>query len=78
METVSHLFFFLSLGRNVLIFTLLLSSLKDLVECVNIYGAVLLVEFMRSKGGLISVVKLTVSSLMLWLCIVVLCCGFGL
>ena len=38
-------------------FTLLLSFLKDLVEYVNIYGALLLVESMMSTGELISVVN---------------------
>ena len=40
-------------------FTLLLSFLKDLVEYVNIYGALLLVESMMSTGELVSVVKLS-------------------
>ena len=40
-------------------FTLLLSFLKDLVEYVNIYGALLLVESMMTTGELISVVKLS-------------------
>ena len=47
-------------------FTLLLSFLKYLVEYVNIYGALLLVESMRNIGGLISVVKFSVSLLTLW------------
>ena len=47
-------------------FTLLLSFLKDLVEYVNIYGVLLLVESMMNIGGLISVVKLSVSLLTLW------------
>ena len=53
-------------------FTLLLSFLKDLVEYVNIYDTLLLVESMMNIGGLISVVNLSDSLLMLWFCIVAL------
>ena len=33
---------------------------------MNIYGAVLFVEYMKSTEGLVSVVRLSVSMLMLW------------
>ena len=46
---------------------------RDLVWYVNNYGALLLVEFMKSTGELISVDKLRVSLLTLWFGVLSFC-----
>ena len=53
-------------------FTFIAILSQDLVEYVNIYGALLFVEFMKNIRELVSVVKLSDFVLTLWFCVVVL------